>query len=668
MENVYRNNPTHGALDVLSKRKELYKNGPHYKAATTNPAYFKLTGKGDGGTATIPGYKLDDNFPKSQYNSFKPYPSLEDATITYSPTEYGFKEGLSWSIKCFNRADFEALEKVFCRYGTEISAKFGYPKHWIIDQQSIDIGKFLLVQFEFNTDDSGCWIIKGSAVRASEALKKLELQMGIKAKGLFYLSGGERYEVRGLRDLMTYDAQHNGQKAIDEISFAGNDGITFVPKDKHTYTAPKPFSSSPGAVAIYKASHTTRMSGRISKAIQSISESHFGASATTSSVNIVYYTLEYIVNRLIMGQCHMKYKDDIVLAKEFAPTAIGFDKKLSKTYVGGAAISGLPTHVVFAGNSHGRYSGTFSVGDELGINFEKVAGVGLTPIKAVVGKRPSTEMDIAKILIERSVILDAYEEAAKKEEPNSDKINDKSETEESINVLVFLKKIFKSIKEASGGAISLTLTQHPDYPDLLVIIDQRNGYVDTLDCYVFDGINGDGSSRSINLKSNVGSPEMASSMMAGQTNQGDAVYNLAGKLDAIGEKRKSAFGTAQSEILKLIGSPGDLIKSRFNADVENSLLTNVTTMSTSAPVSHIKKYELPTYPGLELDVTLDGVYGFRIGNAIATEHLSPNYFLNKAYFMVRSVTHTFTADSDWTTQLSGILTFHDSVKYIPKRN
>ena len=113
MENVYRNNPTHGALGVLGKRKELYKNGPHYKAATTNPAYFKLTGNPEEGKSiSVPGYKLSDSFPGSQYSDFKPYPSLEEATISYSPTEYGSKEGLSWSIKCFDRDDFEALEQV----------------------------------------------------------------------------------------------------------------------------------------------------------------------------------------------------------------------------------------------------------------------------------------------------------------------------------------------------------------------------------------------------------------------------------------------------------------------------------------------------------------------------------------------------------------------------
>lgn len=659
MENVYRNNPTHGALGVLAKRKELYKSGPHYKAATTNPAYFKLTGNGDGGSITIPGYKLDDNFPKNQYNSFKPYPSLEEATISYSPTEYGSKEGLNWSIKCFSRDDFEALEKVFCRYGTEITAEFGYPKHWIVDQQSIKVEKFLLVQFEFNTDDEGCWIIKGSAVRATEALKKLELQVGGKFSGLSYLSGGERYEVRGLKSLMTYDAQQNGQKAIDDISLSGNDGVVFIPSKNHSYKEP------PGAVIVYKASHKKFFSGKIGKAFQSFSEGWLGSSSTTSSVNIVYYSLEYIVNRLIMGQCHMKYKDDIVSSNKFNPTAIIFDSKLSKSFIDGAIISGLPTQVVLCGLNKGNYAGKYSVGDDLGINFEKVGGAGLSPIKSVVAKNgPSLEIDFKKIILERSVILDAFDEAAKKEDSNSDKINDKLETEESINVMVFLRKIFKSIKEATGGSIALTLTQHPELNDKMVIVDQRNGFANKLECYVFDGINGDGSSRTINLRSNAGSPEMASSMMAGQTSQGDPVYNLAGKMDKIDNKRKSAYNKAQSDVLKLIKSPGELIESRFDSDVESSLQSQINALTISKDSSHSKKYDLPTYPGLELDVTLDGCYGFRIGNAIATEHLSPNYFKNKSYFMVRSVTHTFTADSDWTTTLSGILTFYDNIQYI----
>ncbi len=406
MENVYRNNPTHGALGVLQKRRDLYKNGPHYKAATRNPAYFKLTGKGEGGSATVPGVRLSDSFPESQYNKFKPYPSLEEATITYSPTEYGFKEGLSWSIKCFDRETFKEIEKVFCRYGTEISAEFGYPKHWIVDQQSIKVEKFLLVQFEFNTDDQGCYIVKGSAVRASEALKKLEMLVGGKFGRLQYQSGGELLSVQGLIELMTYDAQQNGKKAIDDINLSGNDGVSFIPDRNHTYSlSEKGFSTKPGAVIVYKASHKKWMSGKISKGLQSISEGWFGASSTTSSVNIVYYTLEYIVNRLIMGHTHMKYKDDVVESAKFSPTAIVFDPKLSKSYIDKAIISGLPSQCVFAGNNRGKYSGKYSVGDELGINFEKVGGAGLDPLKAVEGSvGPSNIIDFKKIILERTVI------------------------------------------------------------------------------------------------------------------------------------------------------------------------------------------------------------------------------------------------------------------------
>ena len=138
-------------------------------------------------------------------------------------------------------------------------------------------------------------------------------------------------------------------------------------------------------------------------------------------------------------------------------------------------------------------------------------------------------------------------------------------------------------------------------------------------------------------------------------------------MDKIDAKRKSAYNKAQSDVLKLIKSPGELIESRFDSDTEAALQSQINALTISKASSHSKKYDLPTYPGLELDVTLDGCYGFRIGNAFATSHLTPNYFKNKSYFMVRSVTHTFTANSDWVTQLSGILTFYDNIEYIPKR-
>lgn len=661
MENVYRNNPTNDAIGFLVKRKELYKSGPHYKAATRNPAYIKLTGKGDGGSATLPDHK--ESFYDRNINAgLKSNPSLEEVQLSYTPTEYGFKEGLSWTIKCFNRADFLKLEPIFCRYGTEISVEFGYPKHWIIDQQKINLKKFLLCTYEFNTDDEGSYIIRGSAVRASEALKKLELLIGGKFNGLFYQSGGKRLPVTGLAELMTYDAQQNGQKAIDDIDLSGKDGVTFIPNQNHSY------KESPGAVCVYKASHATIFSGKLSKAWQGLSEKWLGASSVTSSVNLVYYSLEYVVNRLIMGQSHLRYKDSIEgksLAK-FSPTAITFDPKLSLSYVDKEIISGLPTQCVFSGIGRGKYLGPYSTGDELGIDFDNVGGKGPSPIKACRSiSGSSLVIDPKRIIVERSVILNALDEAAKKKDSNADKINDKSEREESINVLVFLEEIFRVIKQASGGSIVLGVTQHPEKEDELVIIDQRNGFTgQQLECVVFNGIDGDGSSRSINLKSNAGSPEMASSIMAGQTAQGDAVHNVAGKTSSISSKRQKPYNDAIKERDKLIKSPANLIESRFNSDQETSLASTINAITLNKPETHIKKYDLPTYPGLELDVTLDGCYGFRIGNAISSAHLSPNYEANKAYFMVRSVIHKFDSESDWSTELSGLLTFFDNIKYI----
>lgn len=658
--NVYRNNPTDGAIKYLQSRKSLYKNGPHYEAATVNPAYIKLTFSGKGGTKNIPNHL--ETFEARQINSgLKTNPSLEDVKISNMDTEYGSREAMSWTIKCFNRADFESFEKVICRHGTKVSATFGYAKHWLGDQTSITIKDFIICSFGFNTDQQGNWIITGSATRATEALKKLECNSGIKAKNLRYKSGPDTFTAKGLAEVMTYDAQNNGSKAIDDIDLAGHDGWVFN-KFKEHYGPLK----DAGACIVYKSSHKTAWSGQISKWLQGAKEYFDAASSVTSSVNTVYYSLQYVVSRLIMGQTHAHYVDG-VLDGAFAKTVIKFDPKLSHSWIDNSIISGLPTQVVLCGINKGNYRGSYGPGDELGINFEDVGGAGLSPIKAVLSAGGGVmEVDPSKLILERSVILGALESATHKEVPNADKTNDKTETEETINVLEFLRKLFQVVKEATGGSIMLGFMQHPEEHNTLVIIDQKNGKAtEPLKCVVFNGIDGDGSTRTITLASRAGSPEMASSMMAGQTTQGDVIHNLNNDSSAISNKRQKNYNDARRDIRELILSPASLIKSRFDATQESALCACVNAVRINKPDSHTRKYDTPTYPGLELNVELDGVYGFRVGNAISSKHMSPAYFNNKAYFMVRGVEHTFTNNgSDWSTSLSGILSYYSDIEYI----
>lgn len=656
--NVYRNNPTNNAIGYLQERKKLYKNGPHWKAATVNPSYIQLTFSGKGGTAKLP--ESLNTFNARQINSgLKTNASLENVTITNSSSEHGSKESMTWQIKVFNRSEFEKLEKIICRYGTKVVAKFGYPKHQIVDQVSVEIKDFIICSFGFNTDDQSNWIITGSAVRATEALKKLECNSGIKAVGLRYKSGNDTFTAKGLAEVMTYDAQNNGSTAIDDINLAGKDGWVFNNFKEHYG------KDSPGACVVYKSSFKTRWSGTISKTLQGVNEYFEMASSVTSAVNSVYYNLQYIVSRLIMGQTHAHYKDG-VLDSNFEPTTIKFDSKLSKSYVDPNVVSGLPTQIVICGNGKGNYRGPYGPGDELGINFEDVGGAGLDPIKAVISSGSVSTIDPSKIIVERSVILKALESATHKEIPNSDKTNDKSETEETVNVLEFLRKVFQAVKEASGGNIMLGFMQHPEQPNTLVIIDQKNGKAEEqIKCVVFNGIDGDGSTRSLTLNSRAGSPEMASAMMAGQTTQGDPVHNINGDMSKISAKRQANYNKAKKDIKEIIYSPASLVKSRFNAIQESSLCACVNALRINKPDEHTRKYDTPANPGLELNLVIDGVYGFRIGNAISASHMSPAYFNNKAYFMVRGVEHIFNNDgSDWSTGISGILSYYNDIEYV----
>ncbi len=73
------------------------------------------------------------------------------------------------------------------------------------------------------------------------------------------------------------------------------------------------------------------------------------------------------------------------------------------------------------------------------------------------------------------------------------------------------------------------------------------------------------------------------------------------------------------------------------------------------------EFELCMYPGIGIDITLDGIFGFYPGNAISSKQLTKGYF-KYTYFYVQSVTHTFN-QSDWETKITGILSFFKNIEY-----
>lgn len=237
----------------------------------------------------------------------------------------------------------------------------------------------------------------------------------------------------------------------------------------------------------------------------------------------------------------------------------------------------------------------------------------------------------------------------------------KDTNEEVVNVITFFEKIADHISATVGGAIALRLVEHPTDSNILIVTDQNYGVMDTLECIVFDPIDGDGSTRSCSVQSNVGSQEYKAAMFVGSNKKGDPIAALRGCSPKLVDQRSKELQKAQSDKSALITNPGNLGKNAFNGEQINalkSIMGRIHRNSKDAP-----KIETIHYPGLSISVELDGVYGFTPGNAVSTTQIPTKWRDQfKSYFMVTSVKHDFN-QSDWVTRLEGILAYYPNTKY-----
>lgn len=643
--NPFRRNPTNGAIGVLQGRSRSYKSGTeYYKSATRNPAWIKVTGVGNGcfgsKTMTLPDNTETFDTTYNPSNKFKLGPILKDVTIEIGG-EFGLAQSINITIQCHTRDDFEQVEKAFLLPGNTITAQFGYGKSWIpSDQQSVSAGPFRVVTFNFTTTTEGYWIATCKAVAAAEAVKNLEVSSIIKEKGLSYLGGSKKFPVTGMMELIAYDAQKNGEKSIDEME----DGETITPK------------GAPGALVVYRPDHLysnmfSTMWGKITFDGKNEAEKTFG---------IVYLTLEYIIKRLIIGQIKQEIAKGIITKDRdlFNKLDIIFDPEMSVSWTSVHTRSGSPTTCLIMGENKGNYKNQSNEGK----NFEKDCK-DLSKVKAVVSKSGNRQkIDHRYILLERGIVTKIFAEMVKKREATADTVDVKDTKELVLPVEDFLKKIFDHIGSCTGGAMQLRLTVHPTDTNKLVVIDQNNGYIPgALKVVVFNPIDGDGSTRSSVIQSNVGSEEYKAYMFAGSSRKGDGAASIRGCKPQADTKRVEVHTDAIKVISQLLYNPGALGANHFGAVQESALIQAMGTLAKTTPQS--KKYELAPYLGMSIEIELDGVWGFVPGNGISTTQLPPRYLTDKNYFLVKTVTHLFSAeDSTWTTKLSGIMTFYETLE------
>ena len=665
-ESLYRRNPKNNVINVITARRGLVTGKQTIggkSAQVRNPVFAYVTGHdmscGGGGSLQIP-----DNKPTwgEQYSSFKPKPQLESVKLEYGG-DWGLARKLSANIKCYTVGDFLNVQKYFLLPGNEIDVRFGYEVNWGIGQPTTSLTGFKVATFNFNTTSEGFWICSFEAVSSSTAIENLDMQLvvcnGCNAIGgsgqsgtsgpLKYITGdgGEQHPVKGVAQLIASDSQGNGVKSIDKIQ-DGEVVTSFTDYNPGSY-------DNSAAIVIYTGDHIRDPFGKMAAWVGGIIKSMGGGESEVESANNqVYVSLGYIINRIINDQLLRALTCMIAPTPErakFNKIKVEFHPIYSKSVVSDGITSGDPLNMLMLGR--GSY---INVKNE-GKNFDADCK-NLSAVKCHIG---GGQVKLQNILLHRDVIIAAFNEATQVREGQMDWTGVKDTKEEVINVMDFFKKIADQISSCTGGAIALRLVENPDNPNTLIVVDQNFGISETLKCVVFDPIDGDGSVRTCEIQSNVGSQEYKAAMFVGSSKKSDATATLRSCNEELKDRRLIEHDKARSDSFALIKNPGNLGKNYFNGQDINALKSIMTRLHRSNELTPAN--ETMHYPGLSISLEIDGVWGFEPGNAVSSTQV-PAKWRNqmKSYFMVTKVSQEITT-SDWVTKIDGILAYYNNIEY-----
>lgn len=665
-ESLFRRNPTHDFLSVMSSRRDRAKTetegGPalNKSRVSKDSAYIYITGtcnKCDGEakkTYTIP---KDETTWEQTYgkDKFKPSPIVQKVAIEYGG-DWGLAQKITGTIQCFTRADFKLVTERILLPGNFISVRFGKgagsSRQWSPNSKEVTLSGFRTAVFGFSTGDHGSWICTFTAVSSATALKNVDMLASVNGAGLKYFVAGEQEgmhsaEVKSIMELIECDAQRNGQESAIRM----DNGQVIANADLSGYNT----KHGKAALIVYTGDH---LLNTVTKSSSWTSFLGFTTNNNTQEANNqIYVTLGYIVNRIFNDRLLPKFIDAIPAPdkQDFLKLSIKFHKDYSKSKVPKDLRSGDPLTVLLLGNSKGDYLNSSGVGKD----FEK----DVTSPKDVQCLSGDGIVELDKILVHKSLVQSALANATKTSAASSDSTAVKNTPEEVISMVDFFKKLFDGIGDSTGGALSLRLVEDVDDVErnTLIVVDQNNGGNTPIKCFILDPINGDGSTLTCDIQSNVGSEEYKASMFLGNSKKGGPASVLRGCETKVDSVRELEYAYANLSALELINDPGELGRSGFDGKSIDALKSLMAHMYKNRPDPHHD--ETVHWPGMRLSATLDGVYGLIPGCAISSTQLLNEWRTKGLYFMVTSVVHSFER-SVWVTSVEGIMAYYNNLKSV----
>ena len=230
----------------------------------------------------------------------------------------------------------------------------------------------------------------------------------------------------------------------------------------------------------------------------------------------------------------------------------------------------------------------------------------------------------------------------------------------------FIEKITSLLKSATGGALEMTLTPHPDIPEAVLYADAESIKLEEIRPYKIPMFAND--PRGTIVRDFQFSAKLPSSVknLSYVLNQGTDIstekiapymnfmFN-ADNVDAVNEIIKNYETTHFKAVTEL-----HIAQSRYGAEPQDSdrrkELRSATAEYLKYPTPDVRKSQQLTAPIFPFDAsfTIDGINGFRYGDVLQFKGLPDRYTINTVFSII-GINQSVSTQGEWNTEIRCIM-------------
>ena len=591
-----------------------------------NNAYVKIIGKG----FSLPVGADSMNSTYNPNGTGRPAPVLKDVEVALKGTA-GSLRSAEVTFTCFDKPSFEAAEAALLLPGSEVTIQYGYAGP--SSPSSAGEHDFKVFDYSFKITKEGYFDCSFKAVGKGGTYSEEPINALAQLPAYEFITNyngiNEKFKIAnifnfidwivqqgtGMANSKAFDPPQGVSGTLDVLGPDASFGVLIAPD---TYNPPDPLGE--GAFTWARVQYT--------------------------SLGLIVG----VINKYMLA--HMKDETGATV-----PHAMKFDPQISDVqlqFPAGRMWSPDPVSMLFPHskttpeNAYHKTDKESSLGYFFAIDeFEALNAMAMT------GKKDTP----AKILIGRDLLISIQkafsDEAKQKETKDGPKPDGKMPLER------FMKKIFATIFENTGGAWDLYLDQRDGEPNTIYIVNRKcPGDGAAVTPLVLDAISGKNGIRELSVSAKV--PKDIAAKVFGAAPETAAVVGAITGTDPPEDEPEEMGPRAQQLNARAGMTEGEYdnasitaAKAAINALIKSQTSKEIADIA--ALTSDSADYSQTPFP-LVFSVTIDGMEGFKFGDTLACKYLPSRYNKTngpKTVFTVTEFTHTISGN-DWSTEIIAV--------------